>query len=95
MDLDLAGFLDAFARELATLPAGSAPAVLVERTVAACRSALITAAGRPDDLCWCRLYGAAARLVAAVDDAAALPGLRAFLAENGDLADGALVAAAT
>lgn len=95
MDLDLARFLDAFVHELATLPAGSAPAVLVERTAAACRAALVTAAGRPDDLCWSRLYGAAQRLIGAVDDASALPGLRAFLAENGDLADGALAAAAT
>jgi len=88
VDLDLARFLAAFARELAALPAESAPAALVERTVAACREALV-AAGRPDDLRWGRLYGAAERLVAAVDDAVALPGLRAFLAENADLRDDA------
>jgi hypothetical protein len=89
MDLDLADFFEAFARELAALPNGSAPAALVERTAAACREALVAAAGRPDDLRWSRLYGAAERLVAALEDAAALPGLRAFLRENTDLRDGA------
>ena len=89
MDFDLICFLDAFAGELAALPTGTAPMPLVERAAGACREALIAAAGRPDDLRWSRLYAAAEQLVAAVADAAALPGLRAFLAENADLRDGA------
>ena len=89
MDLDLAAYFDALTCELATLPTGSAPAVLVERTAAAAREALIAAAGRPDDLHWSRLYAAAERLVAVVADSAVLPGLRAFLRENADLRDGA------
>ncbi len=90
MDLDVARLLDTFADEIAALPTGSAPPVLVGRTAAALREALTSAAGHPDDEPWGRLYRAAEALVEAVDDRWALPGLRAFLVENDDLCDDAV-----
>ena len=64
--------------------------MLVARTAAALRDALTSAAGHPDDAQWGRLYRAAGALVDAVDDRWALPGLRAFLADNDDLCDDAV-----
>lgn len=87
MDVDLARLLAAIEGEIATLPAGSAPASLVERAAAASYDALTAAAGHPDDHLWGRLYRSADRLVAALGDRTLLPGLRAFLAENRDLCD--------
>jgi len=87
VDVDLARLLNTFEGEIATLPAGSVPAALVERTAAAWRDALTAAAGHPDDFLWRRLYRTADRLIAALGDRTLLPGLRAFLAENRDLCD--------
>jgi hypothetical protein len=85
MDSDVARILEEFANEIATLTDGSAPRTLIERTRAALRAALTFAAGRPAEERWSRFYREARSLVACVDDVAALPGLRAFLAENADL----------
>jgi hypothetical protein len=87
VDLDVARLLDTFAHEIATLPTGSAPPALVARTAAALRDALTSAAGRPGDAQWNRLYDAAGELVEAVAERSALPFLRAFLDENDDLCD--------
>jgi hypothetical protein len=87
MDVDVTRVLDEFAGEVARLTPGSAPAILVERTQTALHEALIVGAGCADAPAWGRLYRAAGRLIAALDgrDDPALPGLRAFLAENADL----------
>jgi hypothetical protein len=89
MDADVVRILDAFANDVAMLPEGSVPGTLVERTREAFSAALTAAAGRPVEERWIRFYREASRLVACLDDAAALPGLRAFLAENADLHDDA------
>jgi len=87
VDVDLARLLETFEGEIATLPAGSAPAALLGRTATAWRDALTAAAGYPDDFLWSRLYRCADELVAALGDRTLLPGLRDFLAENRDLCD--------
>jgi hypothetical protein len=85
MDVDVVRILDSFARDVARLPAGSVPRSLVERTFGAMRAALTCAAGQPDESLWRQLYAEAGRLVVCLEDRSALPGLRAFLAENVDL----------
>jgi hypothetical protein len=87
MDVDAERILHAFANDVALLPDGSAPRTQIERTRAALRAALTLAAGRPDEVHWSRFFGEAHRLIACLGDRAALPGLRAFLAENADLCD--------
>jgi hypothetical protein len=87
MDTDVMRILDTFANDVAELPVGSAPRSLIERTQAALRTALTVAAGHPYQSAWMLFYRQAHRLSACLDDRNALPGLRAFLAENADLHD--------
>jgi hypothetical protein len=85
MDTDVMRIIDTFANDVGQLPAGSAPRSLIERTQAALRTALTVAAGHPYESAWMLFYHQAHRLIACLDDRSALPGLRAFLAENVDL----------
>jgi hypothetical protein len=87
VDVDVVRILDAFRSELARLPDRAAPRALIERTEASLHAALTSAAGLADDGAWRRLHHDACRLIAAVADTTALPGLRAFVAENADLDD--------
>jgi hypothetical protein len=93
MDVDAGRMLDDFASELARIPPDIAPPRLVSVAQAAFDDALRDAAGRVDDPRWASFYREAQVLVARLDarGSRALPGLRAFLAENADLA-GLLVA---
>ena len=87
MDNDARRILNTFAREIGMLADGAAPSSLIERTQTALHAALTSAAGRPEAEHWRRLHREARRLVACLDETTALPGLRAFLAENADLRD--------
>lgn len=89
MNHDVARVLDEFVREISRLVPGRAPDGLVERTRFALREAFTAAAGSALAPAWARLYHDAGLLIEALDANGdpALPGLRAFLAENADLRD--------